>query len=593
MQVLWRDDRMTLNSTSRFLNPPSFVCISLVLIAIVFFGLIRYRLRDMPLERDEGEYAYSGQLLLQGIPPYQLAYNMKLPGIYAAYAAIFAAFGETPAAIHLGLLLMNATTTLLLYFLTAKLFGRFAGVVSACCYALLSTSTSVLGFQAHATNFVVMPAMLGVLLLLYALDTDPRPSWLFVTSGFFLGVAFLMKQHGLFFVLFCFVYLVGRECKMKIKMKTKPARREIVRDGTLFAAGLGFPYVLACLLLYRAGVFHQFWFWTFSYAGEYSKMGFHRAVRAFVENFGSVITPAIPIWILALIGMAAPLWNATARRHSGFLIGFFSCSFIALCPGAYFRPHYFILILPAIALLAGVAVSSATEKLAAIAARPWQLIPAVILLVCFGYAISRQWQTYFWLSPIEVFRQTYPGSPFVAAVTVADYLRQNSPENSQIAVLGSEPEIYFYANRHSATGYLYMYSLIVRHKYTARMRQEMLTQLNANRPEYVIYVDVTESWGDRNGNPQTAAFLSALNEFMDREYARVGVAEIGSPAAPALEFVWGDAAKTFLPQTDRVIYVLKRKQEALVPPNAETSGNAKSKLTLTAAKPRLAISIPN
>ena len=49
----------------------------------------------MPLERDEGEYAYAGQLMLQLIPPYQLAYNMKLPGIYAAYAVVLKLFGQT------------------------------------------------------------------------------------------------------------------------------------------------------------------------------------------------------------------------------------------------------------------------------------------------------------------------------------------------------------------------------------------------------------------------------------------------------------------------------------------------------------------
>src|SRR5439155_22862555 len=31
---------------------------------------IRLRLLDIPLDRDEGEYAYFGQLLLRGIPPY-------------------------------------------------------------------------------------------------------------------------------------------------------------------------------------------------------------------------------------------------------------------------------------------------------------------------------------------------------------------------------------------------------------------------------------------------------------------------------------------------------------------------------------------
>ena len=51
------------------------------LIFILGFGaFVRLRLLDFPLERDEGEYAYAGQLMLQGIPPYKLAYNMKLPG---------------------------------------------------------------------------------------------------------------------------------------------------------------------------------------------------------------------------------------------------------------------------------------------------------------------------------------------------------------------------------------------------------------------------------------------------------------------------------------------------------------------------------
>ena len=51
-----------------------------VLAAAALVALVRMRLVDLPLERDEGEYAYAGQLLLQGVPPYELAYNMKFPG---------------------------------------------------------------------------------------------------------------------------------------------------------------------------------------------------------------------------------------------------------------------------------------------------------------------------------------------------------------------------------------------------------------------------------------------------------------------------------------------------------------------------------
>src|SRR5882762_9918391 len=76
-------------------------------LTVLFVLAVRVRLRDMPLERDEGEYAYAGQLILQGVPPYKEAYNMKLPGTYAAYALIMAVFGRSPAGIHLGLALVN------------------------------------------------------------------------------------------------------------------------------------------------------------------------------------------------------------------------------------------------------------------------------------------------------------------------------------------------------------------------------------------------------------------------------------------------------------------------------------------------------
>src|SRR6266550_1688580 len=100
------------------------------LLAVIVFGLaavIRIRLLGIPLERDEGEYAYAGQLILQGIPPYKLAYNMKFPGTYAAYAGIISIFGQTMTGIHLGLLLVNAATIALIFFLGRRLVNSMTG----------------------------------------------------------------------------------------------------------------------------------------------------------------------------------------------------------------------------------------------------------------------------------------------------------------------------------------------------------------------------------------------------------------------------------------------------------------------------------
>src|SRR6185369_332573 len=75
---------------------------------------VRVRLRDLPLERDEGEYAYAGQLILEGTPPYVEVSNMKLPGTYYAYAVLLAIFGRSPAGIHVGLAVWTTASALLL-----------------------------------------------------------------------------------------------------------------------------------------------------------------------------------------------------------------------------------------------------------------------------------------------------------------------------------------------------------------------------------------------------------------------------------------------------------------------------------------------
>src|SRR5262249_55420480 len=137
-------------------------------IVLVFTLSIRIRLSSMPLERDEGEYAYAGQLILQGIAPYVHAYNMKFPGIYGAYALIMAICGQTAWGIHIGLALINAATIIVIFRLGRRLLDDHAAVVAAASYALLSTSDAVHGLAANSEHFVVLPALVGILLLLDA-----------------------------------------------------------------------------------------------------------------------------------------------------------------------------------------------------------------------------------------------------------------------------------------------------------------------------------------------------------------------------------------------------------------------------------------
>jgi 4-amino-4-deoxy-L-arabinose transferase-like glycosyltransferase len=147
----------------------------LILLLLILLGttLVRWRHLDLPLERDEGEYAYMGQLILQGIPPYAEAYNMKFPGIYGLYALTLAVFGETAWSVHFALMLFTLSSIVLCYLLASSWLGRPPGVVAAGSFALFTLSHHLHGFWANAEHFVIPFVVLGFLLLANSQCSSP------------------------------------------------------------------------------------------------------------------------------------------------------------------------------------------------------------------------------------------------------------------------------------------------------------------------------------------------------------------------------------------------------------------------------------
>lgn len=545
---------------------------AIVLLIIVLFGLIRFRLLDVPLERDEGEYAYAGQLILQGIPPYQLAYNMKLPGSYAAYALILGIFGQTPAGIHAGLLLANAATTFLVFLLAARLFGSFAGVVSAASFAVLSTSPAVLGMAGHATHFVNLAAVAGTLVLLRAVES--KRAWLYFWSGVLMGLAFIMKQPGIFFVLFAGVYLLNslrtgpldsqspdsqsplmQSSVAQSSVAQKTDWKDLSRRIGLFGLGALLPFALTCLILWRSGVFSKFWFWTFVYAREYgSALGFVKGSQVLWINAPKATGPGVFIWLIAGIGLSAILWDKEARAQTTFLAGFLLFSFFAVCPGFYFRQHYFIVMLPAVSLLAGVGVVAATRKLKeSEKARAWRFLPALVFAIAFAWPLIQQRDYLFQMDTLTANRALYAPNPFPEALRIADYLQAHTSPDARVAILGSEPELYFYARRHSATGYIYVYPLMEPQPYAPAMQQEMISEIEAARPEIIVVVNVAISWAVRSDSD--TRIFAWLQKYVPEHYELDGIADI----LPQTEYRWGDQARAYHPTSPYTVEVFKRR----------------------------------
>ncbi len=518
-------------------------------VVILFFSLIRIRLLSIPLERDEGEYAYAGQLILQGIPPYRLAYNMKLPGTYAAYSLIMSVFGQSPAAIHAGLLLVNAATVILLFLIVRRLFGPLAGVAAGSSYALLSTSESVLGFAAHATHFVALAALGGILVLLEAMER--RRMSLYFVSGFLLGLAFVLKQPGLFFALFGGSFMIVQEWRGAKDWRGLGPRLAV------FSAAAIIPFALTCAILYFAGVLDKMWFWTFSYGTQYaSVMSLSQGLQQFLTMAPLIAEPALIIWILAGVGLAALVWDSRIRQHAVFAIGFLLFSWAAVCPGLYFREHYFILVLPAICVFVAIAVSSGAHELSQRSRNPTvAAIPILVLVAAMAVSVYGQSEVFFQLDPLAVCRRTYGPNPFPEAQAISEYLDRQTSEDARIAVLGSEPEIYFYSKRHSATGFIYTYPLMERQKYAVDMQKDMAKEIEDNRPQYMVFVQIPVSWA---ASPSSSMMLLEwFHKFAADHYAIDGVVDEITPTQT--RYIWGDAARSYHTESGESIWLFKRR----------------------------------
>jgi len=459
-------------------------------VALVLVAVVRLRLLSLPLERDEGEYAYAGQLMLQGIPPYQLAYNMKFPGTYAAYAAIMAVFGQTPAGIHLGVLCVTALTAGMLYWLGRQLLDEIAGLVAASAYAVMAASPGILGLEGHAAHFAALfaTAGLGCLLPVRQIAHWPRA----IAGGLMLGTSLLMIQHGIFFCLWGLIFLAA----------TSTHRPGIFWAGKLplimvYCLGAVLPLGLTCLVLWHAGVLDRFWFWTISYARQYvSIVPLADAPMKFFTGFSKAVGGNVLLWIAALIGLRV-LWLDQRLRESRFaLIGFAVASFLATCPGFYFRPHYFLLTLSAVAFLVGCCVSGAKLIYPDITsfAASWKTWPGVVYVLMLAASVFFNRQVWFELKPAQASAAIYGFDLFSQAEAAAKFIRTNTPPDARVAVLGSEPEIYFLSHRRSATGYIYTYALMEPQPFARRMQKEMIREMVLAQPEYVVVITFNDSW---------------------------------------------------------------------------------------------------
>ena len=243
------------------------------------------------------------------------------------------------------------------------------------------------------------------------------------------------------------------------------------------------------------------------------------------------------LWLPCLAGLGMIWFDDRLRQTRYWLLGFSLVSFLTTFPGFYFRTHYFLLTLPALALLAGCAVSGAGEWLRrradTVRFRQWPGIAYVLILAFSVIMTSRVWSVF----ATQGAHALYGPELFPEAETVAKFLGEHSPPEATIAVLGSEPEIYFLSRRHSATGYIYTYPLMEPQPFARAMQRVMISEIETNTPEFIVYVNQNYSWLQA---PQSDTTIFNWWNQYQTNYNLVGLVEEHWPHPS--QYYWGKEA---------------------------------------------------
>lgn len=519
-----------------------------ITLCLVIF--VRLRLLSMPLDRDEGCWAYGGWLLLDGNPPYKYFYELKMPGIYFLYTLIMLIFGQSTEGIRIGVLVFILINIFLVY----KLFRKISGdshnsLLSSAFYGLLSLDSGTLSLSGYSTHFVLTFVMLAVIFAYDALKQNI--SMKFFISGLFAGISFIIKQPAIYFILFFLIYI------FIMSLLSRCQKKKIIFDIFLYITGALAVFFIICIIMQLNGVFDRFWFMTIKYAMKHSNMvNIKGAIGNFIFflKYTSVFFNTILFFFIVYIFFIIFFIKDINKKILYIILLMFSFSFVL--SGFYFRGHYFIIFALPAALVFFDKFTDKFDEKEIISAK----VKYIFFICSFILLIITQNNIFFKLNPYQVSRYIFGINPFPESLEIAKYLVKNTNKDDRIAILGSESQIFFYAKRKSATGYTSFIHLMENNQIADEMQKEAIREIEDSQFKYLIFVNIPTSWA-KNPGSSTRIFEWFQNKVQKKQIEVVGLINIISNNKT--EFIWGKKAVNYKLKNPLWIAVFKIKNYGL------------------------------
>ena len=369
------------------------------------------------LDGDEAVYGSIAALMDQGGRLYaDGGVDNKPPGIFWVYAATFDVFGRYQMlAIHAIELLVIAATIAVLVAIGWAMSCRRAGLLAGLLYGVLTAAGNPRLEAANTEIFMALPLAASFLLMI-------RRHWFW--SALLMVAAGAFKQVAAVEVLLLPAALVLLEMP-------GGQRRAIL----LFAAGILAGLAVGAVALAFTGSVPGFWRWTVQTLTGYASTNWTPSnlwSRSQSSLLPFVVTGAVA-WIAALAFAAR--WRSlsgAARLAVVWLV----LSFIGSIAAGHLAWHYFIQVMPPLAVLAGLMVDQAMN---------WESRRWVAVIAALGVAAPA---AYWLVFDLRADPLTYDWSPPIAQhQLVADYVGAHTGPDDRVFVWGVWAAIYVESDR--------------------------------------------------------------------------------------------------------------------------------------------------
>jgi hypothetical protein len=473
------------------------------LLLACFIALLHWNTANLPLIRDEGEYAYSAWLLNHASLPYTDSFLQKPPMIvYTYWLAELVDDGTGRAARWLAVLFQLASA-LVLGAIAFREIGASAVWPARLLLAPLLLMSNLDQFTANTEQFMILPLL--ILWLLYASYRTTAGPLVWFWTGFVSAVAVLYKYTCVPIPCFIFSIWFLESCFAVRKVGRLLRSAAAALAGCLLAGGLILaPFIIhdGCRDLYEC---------TIRFNREYA-IEHQFSVPDFRANLEDLFASW---WVLIFAGLLFFVLRRGTRLW--FYLGLYLCALVCTVGGIY--THYYLILAPFIAFAAAGGMTFLVPLISK--GCRMRLLLAEVLVCTAGVLAALYPNRGDLMTPPKALEKVkYAGFPFSESVLMGQKVAEATSPTDRVLVAGSEPQILYYAGRRSSTRFVIAYPLTLSTTLARAYQEEAVKEFYAHPPQAIVMVRNPTSWLLEESSPRN--YVNYLEETLRSKYELSG-----------------------------------------------------------------------